>query len=56
MWNLYIKHMLLVLIKSHMVAGGDDSFNPSTQEAEAGGAEVNATLVYRMNSRIARAS
>jgi hypothetical protein len=30
------------------------AFNPSTQEAEAGGSEFKASLVYRVSSRIAR--
>jgi hypothetical protein len=33
------------------------AFNPSTQEAEAGGfSEFEASLVYRVSSRIARAT
>jgi hypothetical protein len=31
-------------------------FNPSTQEAEAGGFEFEASLVYKMSSRTARAT
>jgi hypothetical protein len=30
------------------------TFTPSTQEAEAGGPEFKVTLVYIVNSRIAR--
>ena len=30
------------------------AFNQSTQEAEAGGPEFEASLVYRVSSRIAR--
>jgi hypothetical protein len=32
------------------------AFNPSTQEAEAGGFEFEASLVYRVSSRTARAT
>jgi hypothetical protein len=32
------------------------AFNPSTQEAEAGRSEFEASLVYRVSSRIARAT
>jgi hypothetical protein len=32
------------------------AFNPSTREAEAGGFEFGASLVYRVNSRTARAT
>jgi hypothetical protein len=32
------------------------NFNPSTQEAEAGGSEFEASLVYRVSSRTARAT
>jgi hypothetical protein len=31
-------------------------FNPSTQEAEAGRAEFQANLVYRVSSRMVRAT
>jgi hypothetical protein len=31
------------------------TFNPSTREARAGGFEFEASLVYRVNSRTARA-
>jgi hypothetical protein len=33
-----------------------NSFNPSTWEAEAGRSEFEASLVYRMSSKIARAT
>lgn len=32
------------------------AFNPSTSEAEEGGSESEATLVYRVNSRMAKAT
>ena len=32
------------------------AFNPSTWEAEAGGSEFEASLVYRVSSRTARAT
>jgi hypothetical protein len=32
------------------------AFNPSTQEAEAGGFEFKASLVYKVSSRTARAT
>jgi hypothetical protein len=31
------------------------TFNPSAQEAEAGGSEFEADMVYRVSSRIAKA-
>jgi hypothetical protein len=36
---------------------GAHTFNPSTREAEAGGSpETEASLVYRVSSRVARAT
>ena len=32
------------------------AFNPGTQEAEAGGSEFEGSLVYRVSSRIGRAT
>jgi hypothetical protein len=38
------------------IRGSGDTFNPSTWEAEAGGSEFKASLVYRASSRIPRAT
>jgi hypothetical protein len=34
----------------------EHAFNPSTQEAEAGGFEFKVSLVYKVSSRTARAT
>jgi hypothetical protein len=41
------------LVKPGVVA---QTFNPSTREAEAGGSELEASLVYRVSFRTARAT
>jgi hypothetical protein len=38
-----------------MPGKGTRTFNPHTQEAESGGSEFKANLVYRVSSRIAKA-
>lgn len=38
------------------LGGGGAHFNPSTQEAKAGGPEFEASPVYKTSSRIPRAT
>jgi hypothetical protein len=43
-------------MQTHSWALVAHTFNPSTQEEEAGGSEFKVSLVYRVNSKTARAT